>query len=390
MFARIQALFVFSKRPVSDDSSRSLTDRPLPPPGTIANTSFLRFSIKEQVLFAKRLSFLVKAGVSLVEGLTLIRNQTKSKRKQKVYDTITADVNAGQFLSHAMQPYRHLFGDYSINIIRVGEQAGVLSENLIYLADELAKRQTLQRKVRGALVYPIFITIATFGVTGLLTVYIFPKIMPIFSSLNIALPLSTRILLAVSTYLQHWGIHTIIGVIAFFVLFAVVRKTVHPVQVATDWFLLRLPLVGTMMRAYNAANFCRTLGLTVYAGVHLTEAVYITADVTKNTIYKNAYRKLAEGVMRGERISSNLAQYKSIFPDILPHMILVGETTGSLSSTLGYLSELYETELDEQTKNLSNSLEPILLMTMGVLVGIIAISVITPIYEVTKSIDKMK
>ena len=135
----------FAKKPTTETSgtprSRSYaTAAPAP-------SHFIRFSINEQVLFAKRLSFLVRAGVSLLEGMTIIRNQTKSKRKQRIFDTIIADITAGKFLSKSLERYTHLFGEFTIHLIRVGEMAGVLSENLTYLADELSKKQALQRKV---------------------------------------------------------------------------------------------------------------------------------------------------------------------------------------------------------------------------------------------------
>lgn len=386
--AKIRSLFIFKKPTKPKISPETARISAMQTAHTVpASSSFVRFSVSEQVLFAKRLSFLVKAGVSLLEGLTMIRNQTKSKRKLRIFDTVIADISAGQFLSKSLEKYSHLFGEFTINIIRVGETAGVLSENLIYLADELAKKQALQRKVKGALIYPIFITIATLGVTSLLVVFIFPKIMPIFISLNITLPLTTRMLLAVSVYLQDWGILTLFGAIIALLSFIFIRKVFLPLRKAIDWLLLKLPIAGTIARSYNAANFCRTLGLNIRAGVPLTEAMYITAQVTKNIIYKNAYLDFAEHIKKGEKISSTMMRYTGIFPDMLPHMILIGETTGSLSNTLGYLSDLYESEVDESTKNLSSSIEPILLMTMGILVGLIAVSVISPIYEVTKQLS---
>jgi type IV pilus assembly protein PilC len=349
-----------------------------------ASSLFVSFSVNDQVLFAKRLSFLVKAGVSVHEGLAMIRNQTRSKRKQKIFDSVIANVSAGQFLSTSLDAYRRLFGEFSINIIRVGEHAGALSENLMYLADELAKKQALRRKVLGALIYPLFITIATLGVTGLLVVFIFPKIMPIFTSLNVPLPLTTRALLAVSVYLEEWGILTIFGIILAIILFFVIRNFSSRFRFATDLLFLKLPIIGGITKAYNAANFCRTLKLTINAGIGLAEGLLITMDATPNTVYKRAYADLASYVTRGEKISAAMIKYSSIFPDILPQMILIGETTGGLTQTLGYLSDLYETEVDESTKNLSNTIEPMLLLTMGVLVGLIAVSVITPIYEVTR------
>lgn len=392
MLAQIRSRF--SKKavpPVSDTAPETPRNETRQTSATApAPAHFVRFSTKEQVLFAKRLSFLIKAGVSILESMILIRNQTKSKRKRRIYDTIIADVSAGQFLSKSLEKYTHIFGEFTINIIRVGETAGVLSENLAYLADELAKKQALQRKVTSALVYPIFITIATLGVTGMLVIFIFPKIMPIFISLNVTLPWTTRALLAVSKFLAAYGFLTILGTFLGMVLFEVLRRTTRPLQYGMDWILLKLPIAGDIARSYNCANFCRTLGLTIRSGVNLSEAMYITADVTQNAVYKKVYLDFAAHVIKGEMISKAMMQHKNIFPDMLPHMILIGETTGNLSGTLGYLSDLYEAEVDESTKNLSNSIEPILLLTMGALVGLIAVSVIAPIYEVTKHLGNSR
>ncbi|QQR65041.1 type II secretion system F family protein [Candidatus Kaiserbacteria bacterium] len=385
MHSKLQNLVARFRGPSRDQVNNTITSHTTSFP--TASTLFLHFSIQEQVLFAKRLSFLVKAGVSILESMTMIHAQTKSKRKRIIFYTIIQDVSAGQFLSTSLARYEHLFGEFTINIIRIGENNGILSENLIYLADELAKKQALKRKVQSALVYPVFITIATLGVTSLLVMFIFPKIMPIFISLNIALPLTTRILLAISVYLETWGLVTFFGLIGAVLVFIISRNVFPRLRTISDWILLRLPIIGNIARAYNCANFCRTVGLNISAGVGVVEAMRITARVTKNTIYKNAYLDIAEHIEKGEKISTRMMHYLSIFPDMLPHMLLIGETTGSLSVTLSYLSSLYETEVDESTKSLSNSIEPILLMTMGILVGLIAVSVITPIYEVTKHLS---
>lgn len=348
---------------------------------------FLRFSIKEQTLFAKRLSFLVKAGVPLIESLHLIRKQTKSKAKGRVYDVVIKDIANGQFLATSLGRFSRLFGDFTINLIRVGERSGVLSQNLNYLADELAKKHALRRKVVGALIYPIFITIATLGVTSLLTVFIFPKIMPIFISLHVELPLTTRVLLAVSNYLQAWGIFTVALFVLLVVAFLILRAQVERVRYWSDYMLLHIPLAGTIARSYNLTNFCRTLGLLLKSGIHVAEAIEITADTTCNLVYRNAYAQVAESVVKGEQISRGLEREKTLFPDMLVHMISIGESTGNLIATLVYLSELYEEEVEEHTKNLSGSIEPVLMIVMGLLVGLIAVSVITPIYDITQHLQ---
>lgn len=351
-----------------------------------ASTLFLNFSTKERVLFAKRLSFLMKAGVGIHESISIVRSQTKSKRKKKVFDTIVADVAAGQFLSRSLSRYEPQFGSFTISMIRVGENAGVLPENLTYLAEELGKKQALERKVKGALVYPLFITVATLGVTTMLIIFIFPKIMPIFVSLNVHLPWTTRALLAVSKFLMAWGVVTLLGVALAGVLFEAARRFYEPLRYGIDRVIISLPIIGPISRSFNCANFCRTLSLNLKSGVPLSESLHITADITKNRVFKRAYIDFAGHVLKGEKISNAMEKYVAIFPDMLPQMILIGETTGSLSSSLSYLSDMYEAEVDEYTKNLSNSIEPILLIFMGVLVGIIAVSVIAPIYEVTKYI----
>lgn len=350
--------------------------------------SFIRFSIKEQTLFAKRLSFLIKAGVPLLESLQLIRNQTKSKGKGKIFDAIIEDVSCGQYLSTGLSKFKNHFGEFTVNLIRIGELSGILPENLMYLADELAKKHTLQRKVKSALVYPIFITITTLGVTGLLTVFIFPKIMPVFVSLNITLPLSTRVLLTVSVFLQSWGIHLILFSIIAVGLFVFARTKIYWLHKMTDRTFLLVPIAGDITRSYNVSNFCRTLGILLNSGVQVTQALDITASITKNLIYREAYYKIAKEVIKGGTISKNIPTGTMVFPDLLSHMIAIGETSGSLTETLGYLSDLYETEVDEQTKNLSNTIEPILLVVMGLIVGLIAVSVITPIYDITKNLQR--
>ncbi len=352
----------------------------------VGNQFGTRFSIKEQSLFAKRMSFLVKAGVPLVDCLNMIRSQTKSKAKGKVFDMVIDDVNNGQFLATSLGKHRRMFGDFAINLIHVGEQSGILSQNLAYLADELQKKEMLRKKVIGALVYPVVITIATFGITGALTVFIFPKILPIFASLNVTLPLSTRILIAISNFLKNDGLWLLLGIIIAGGAVAYLKFRFPKVQYFLDRSSLRIPLFGSMLQSYNLANFTRTLGLLLRSGVQLTDSMVMVRDATPNFAYRKAYESIAMSIVRGEPMSRELARNPSLFPDTLRHLVIVGETTGGLSSTLLYLSEMHESEVEEATRNLSSTIEPLLMVVMGCLVGFIAVSIITPIYEITQSL----
>ena len=338
-------------------------------------------------MFAKRLSFLIKAGVPILECLALIRSQTRSRAKVKMYDEIIDDVANGKYLSNSLHKFRRLFGDFAINIIRVGESSGILSQNLAYLADELSKKHALKRKVVGTLIYPAFITVATLGVTGVLTAFIFPKLMPIFMSLHVELPWTTRALIAVSDFLRHNWVFVIGGSILLIVAWIFLRIRFMGVRYAGDHALILTPIAGKVARAYNLANFSRTLGLLLTSGVHLVEALHITADTTANLVYARAARRIAEAATQGESVSRQLQREPKLYPDMLTHLIAVGEATGNLAPTCLYLGELYEGEVDELTKNLSSSVEPILMIMMGLLVGLIAVSVITPIYAITQHLQ---
>ena len=345
-----------------------------------------RFSLKDQVYFAKRLSFLITAGVPLVEGLSIMREQARGKGRITMLTRVVADVSSGQSLSRSFSKFPKVFSDFTVSIVRVGESSGTLSASLSYLADELKKKQILRRKLVGAFVYPAVITVATFGITAFLMLYLFPKIMPIFASLHTQLPLSTRIVMATSIFLQHYGLWAMLGLIGFLIIAGVVLKRSAAIHRFFDCLMLRLPIVGSILQYYNIANATRTLGLLLRSGIKLSEALPITAETTRNLIYRREFMSLSLVVERGERMSVYLAKRRAYFPDILSNMLAVGERSGSLCETLVYLSELYEHEVDEFTKNLSTLVEPALMIVMGLVVGFIAISIITPIYGITQNL----
>ncbi len=348
---------------------------------------FLRVPIDDKILFARHLAVMAKAGLPLLEGLHLLQKESRSRSLLKILEQVIEDVSNGQFLSASLEKFSKVFGSLFINIVRVGESAGILSENLNYLADELKKKRDLKKKVIGALIYPAVIFFATFGITGLLTVFIFPKILPIFSSLKIDLPASTRALIWLSNTLTNYGPWIVLGLIAFAILLAFLMR-VWKVKYGLHAIVLKLPIFGRIFRDVSLTNACRTLGLTLKSGIKVVEAINITGDSVANLVYRKYLLALADEVRRGEAIAPYLAKRRHLFPVIVSQMVSVGETAGNLSETLLYLAEFYEGEVDEKTKNLSTVLEPMLMVIMGVVVGFVAISIITPIYEVSQNIGQ--
>lgn len=353
----------------------------------LAQVGGVRFALKEQVSFAKRLSFLMNAGVPLIEGLGILLSQARGRGQNRVLTSVLRDVTNGQTLSRAFGKFPRVFGEFTISIAQVGESSGTLALSLDYLADELKKKQVLQRKVIGAFVYPAVIFFATIAITGFLILYLFPKITPIFASLHTTLPLSTRIVMAMSTFLQHWGLVLVVGVVLFVMALGYLLRKSLIVRYYFHAFTLRVPLVGSVLRNYNVANGMRTLSLLLKSGVSLSNALPIVANTTQNLVYKAHYAALGAVVSRGDRISVYFHKHSRHFPDVLGHMVAVGERSGTLSETLSYLAQLYEHEVDEFTKNLSTLIEPALMVVMGVMVGFIAISIITPIYGITQSLN---
>lgn len=354
--------------------------------GNLKKASFYRMSLKDQTFFMKRMSFLLKAGIPILESLTMIREQTRQKDFIAILDSVISDVTSGYSLSASLGKFHKVFGDFSINIISFGESAGILNDNLVYLADELKKKNALQKKVKGAFIYPAVVTLATLGITGFLMVYLFPKILPVFGSLHMKLPLSTRIIMAVSSFLIHHGLLLIFFIIIFVLAFVFTLKNVKTFRYYFDKLLMKIPMIGEVIKHYNLANTTRTIGLLLKSGVTFSETLAITTKVAGNLVYKEQFEAMSEAINRGERVSVYLAKHKNLFPEVLTQIISVGERSGNLSNSFIYLSELYENEVEEFTKNISNLIEPALMIFMGVLVGFIAISIITPIYSITQNL----
>ncbi len=348
---------------------------------------FFRLSLQQKMIFARNLEVMIRSGMQLLQSLEILKNQTKSKTFKLIIDQLIADVKNGHFLSVALERHKSIFGEFFINLIRVGESSGTLSENLQYLAEELRKKDQLQKKVRGAMVYPAFILVATLGITAILTFFIFPKILPVLTSIKVELPLTTRIFMGISGFLFNYGLYAFAVLVLLVVGFLMLLR-VERFRYRWHEFLLKIPAVQEMVKTVNIINFSRTLGLLLKSGIKIVEALEITSNSLTNLVYKREVSIIAESVKRGEPISQYLLQRQDLFSPIFTQMIIVGENTGKLDESILFVSNFYESELDEATKSLSNFLEPILLLIMGGVVAFVALAIITPIYTITQTIGR--
>lgn len=349
--------------------------------------SFGGVSLMEKTLFIKHLGTMVKSGINLNEALEVIASQTTSGRFKKIIFNILEQIKTGQTLAKSLARYPKVFDPLFINIIKVGEESGTLEGNLAYLASELEDRIELQRNIKAAAFYPAIVLTATFGLGLVLAYFVLPKITRLFQSLNFDLPLSTRILLKTAQLVENYNTWILLGFILFVILFKLLisQKFVKPLW---HWVLIKTPIIGGILINYNLVMITRTLSILLKSGVTIDYAISITIDTTANMVYKNKLKYLLPQIQKGKRFSDVLSSFKQsrrhpIFSLLVIKMISVGERSGNLDESLQYLAEYFEKEVDATTKNLTTILEPILLVTVGLIVGFIAVSVIAPIYQVT-------
>jgi type IV pilus assembly protein PilC len=346
---------------------------------------FSSVAIQDKINFARHLSIVVKAGMPILKGLEMIQRQTSSKRLVKIIGQMIIDVSNGQFLAASLERFPNVFDGFFINIVRVGETSGTLAQNLLYLAEELKKSHDLKNKVRSAMIYPMIIMIATVILVSFLIFFAFPKILPLFASLNVELPLPTKILIAVSSFMVANGLYVLVGA----VVLAIGIRVLFLIEKARFLFhkaLLYLPIFGTLAIQINIANFTRILAVLLRGGIKIVEAVTITSSTFENLAYRRSLVAAAEEVKKGEQLAHYLSKEKKMYPMLLAGLVEIGENTGNLEDNLSYLAEYYRDEAETGIGNLTALIEPMLLLTMGMVVGFVAISIITPIYKITQGV----
>ncbi len=342
-------------------------------------------SLEEKALFSKHLSVMLRSGIPIIEALEISRTSAQGKLK-KIIKEVQSAVAAGHPLSRAFAQHPKVFPPLFVNVVNAGEQSGTLVENLENLAEELEKDKILIEKVKGAMLYPVIIVIATFGLGMVLSFVVLPKITPLFDGLNADLPTSTKMLIAFTDIVEAHGtvlFWSIIGFVSLF-LWLIKQRFSKPV---THWILLHTPVLGKLVLYSNLARFSRTLGMLLKSGVNIDEALDITRTTVSNIYFQRSLDEVNLRISRGVKLAAALSEYKSLYPLMFVRMVHVGEESGRFEESLLYLSGLYEDEVDTATKSLSTALEPALLIFIGLVVGFLALSIITPIYNVTGNIQ---
>ncbi|MFC1787794.1 type II secretion system F family protein [Patescibacteria group bacterium] len=340
--------------------------------------SFGKVSFLDKVILAKHLAIMLHSGVSLNESLKTLELQATGKMK-KIYASVRAQVEAGKPFSVALSDYEHVFGKYFINVIRAGEVSGSLAQNLEELSIRMGKDYLLQKKARGAMLYPIIVLTLTVGLGLVVSVFVLPSLTNLFRAFEFDLPLSTRILIAVSKFLVEYGTITILAFVLAVILVIWVAKQSFATPVFHRFYIY-VPFLKKVTKLVNLSRFSTILGSLLKSGIPIDRALKITADVLGNEMYSRSLRQILPRVDAGEPLSSGL-RGQVLFPAFLTQMIQVGEETGKLEDVLLYLGGFYESEFESTMKNLSTIIEPVLLIVIGLVVTGVALAIITPIYS---------
>lgn len=340
---------------------------------------------QEKIFFTRNLFTMLESGISLDYAIKTTAEQTTNEKFRDILMNVHDQIQKGQPLHVALLQHRDVFKDYYINMIKIGEKSGRLDDVLSYLLEKLEKDQELLMKARGAMIYPCIILAAlVVMVTGML-VFVIPRITDVLTQYDVRLPLATRILLGLSHFVLHYGVYLLIAVIALaFVLYKVTRKGRGQWQ----WhsFVLALPRVNTVVKEYNLARFARSTSALLKSGLGLDQALDLTARVSSNILYDKSVSAAIKFVQRGIPLSEILKGNPKLFPPLTTRMVEVGERSGKLDHMLTRLAEYYEKSVTNSLTNLSSIIEPVLLLLIGLSVGFVAISVLTPIWSFSKTI----
>ena len=294
-------------------------------------------------------------------------------------------VEKGNLLSQGLEVHKKLFGELFINMIKAGEASGKLEDVMEQLFVQMKKDHEIIAKVRGAMIYPSIVVTLMLIIGTLVIVYVVPTISTVFLELNVELPLATRILIGISNLAVNYGIFFLIGLGISIAIFIRVIKTPQG-KINLHRVLLKLPIVGPIIKKINIARFCRTLSSLLKTDIPIVQSFEITSKILGNMVYRNALIDAKEKIKKGISIQQSMQPYTEIFPPVVLQMISVGEETGSLDNILEESAIFYEEDVSQTMETLPSLIEPILMVVLGVGVGGMAVAVMMPLYSLSQAI----
>lgn len=374
-------------------AASALTDRGLEPVSLTAENETLskdldipflnRIKAKDLVVMARQLSVLVSATVPIVRAIKILVQQTKNVKLQNALKKIADDVDGGSKLSDSLARFPAIFTNFFVSMIRSGESSGKLDEVLNYLADQTEKDYELRSKIKGAMVYPAFIMTSMFGLGAAMMIFVVPKLTAVLLENGGELPLTTKMLIAVSGFFVNFWWLVLILLIGSILGIKYALK-VHSVRVAWDEFKLHIPVLGKLFQFTSLVRFTRSLQTLVTGGVPLPDALEIVAAVVGNETYRTLLLNSIKSIEQGQSLSYELSKSK-VVPQMIHQMINVGEQTGKLTEILGRITDFYTREINTVVASLVTLIEPMIMILLGVAVGAMVSAVLLPMYNMAQN-----
>ncbi len=344
-----------------------------------------RIKLRDKIFFTRNISGMVRAGLSLPRALSVLEKQTKNKKFKAVLTDLIKEIDSGSTLSAGMDKHKEVFSTLFVSMVKAGEESGNLAGALEEIGMNLEKTYNLSKKIKGAMTYPAVILCAIVLIAILMFIYVIPTLVQTFKDFGSELPASTKFIIFLSDTISN---HTILflcalgAIISGIIYFIRSKRT----QKYFDYILIRLPVIGTMVKEFNSARTTRTLASLLTSGVDMIRSIEITTDVMQNVYYKKVMEQAKGIVEKGSPLSTLFKANEKLYPVMVGEMMEVGEETGKLSDMLIQIALFYESEVDQKTKDLSTIIEPLLMIFIGAGVGFFAISMISPMYSLVGSI----
>lgn len=346
---------------------------------------FNRVSRRDVTVFARQLSVMISATVPIVQAMRILVRQTENVSFKIIISEIADEIDGGAKLSASLARYPNIFSDFFIHMIRSGETTGKLDETLNYLADEEEKDYDLIQKIRGSMIYPIFILGGLVVVAALMMIFVIPKLTAVLEESGTALPTPTRILIATSGFMaSQWWVLVLLAVAAA-VAFRAIQRTEYGRE-RIDYFKLKMPVFGQIFQKIYITRFSRSLSTLIVSGIPLTRALEIVADVIGNRIYRQLVLETIKEVEAGNSIATVFNRTR-VVPPMLSQMMVVGEQTGKLDSILDKLANFYGKELENLVANLVSLIEPFVIVLLGLAVAGMVLGILLPLYNLSSAIS---
>jgi type IV pilus assembly protein PilC len=341
--------------------------------------------MRDVVIFTRQFSTMINAGLPLVQALDILAKQTENKHLSNVTRAVVFDVESGHTVADALGKHPKAFSELYVNMVAAGEAGGILDTILMRLATFLEKNDALVRKVKGAMIYPgVIMSVAFLAITVLL-LFVIPVFETMFASVGMALPLPTRVVIGLSAFLKgYWWALGAGGFVAVTLLRRYYKTSGGKLNI--DRLMLKMPVLGDVLRKSAVSRFTRTLGTLISSGVSILDGLEITAKTAGNRVIQDAIMASRSSIASGETIAGPL-QKSSVFPPMVISMIAVGEQTGGLDEMLSKIADFYDEEVDAAVSGLLSLLEPVMIVFLGVVVGGMVVAMYLPIFDMINAVQ---